>query len=59
VVIEDSIVGLNAARGAGMICIITPTASTANGDFVSRGATAVLDTLQEGGRQVRVALFKI
>eukprot|EP00242_Pyramimonas_sp_CCMP2087_P014561 CAMPEP_0198197836 /NCGR_PEP_ID=MMETSP1445-20131203/1401_1 /TAXON_ID=36898 /ORGANISM="Pyramimonas sp., Strain CCMP2087" /LENGTH=352 /DNA_ID=CAMNT_0043867237 /DNA_START=76 /DNA_END=1134 /DNA_ORIENTATION=- len=52
VVIEDSIVGLNAAKGAGMICIITPTTSTANGDFVSRGATAVLDTLQQGGRQV-------
>jgi len=54
VVIEDSIVGLNAAVGAGMRCIITPTPSTANGDFVAKGATAVLENLQEGGRQVEI-----
>ena len=30
VVIEDSLVGLRAAKAAGMKCIITPTASTAN-----------------------------
>ena len=33
VVIEDSLVGLRAAKAAGMKCIITPTASTANAVF--------------------------
>jgi len=54
VVIEDSIVGLNAANGAGMKCLITPTASTANGDFIGIGAAAVLENLKESGRQVTV-----
>jgi len=55
VVIEDSIVGLNAALAAGMKCIITPTPSTANGDFVEKGATAMLENLNPaGGKQVEV-----
>ncbi len=33
VVIEDSLVGLRAAKGAGMLCIITYTESTKNEDF--------------------------
>jgi beta-phosphoglucomutase-like phosphatase (HAD superfamily) len=33
VVIEDSLVGLRAAKGAGMRCIITYTESTKNEDF--------------------------
>lgn len=52
VVIEDSIVGLNAAVGAKMHCIITPTSSTANEDFISKGASAVLTNLKHNNRQV-------
>ena len=40
VVIEDSMVGLRAAKGAGMNCIITYTASTASADFYGEGADA-------------------
>ena len=36
VVIEDSLVGLRAAKAAGMKCIITPTASTANAVLLCR-----------------------
>ncbi|XP_073006477.1 haloacid dehalogenase-like hydrolase domain-containing protein At4g39970 [Typha latifolia] len=32
-VVEDSIIGLQAAKGAGMSCIVTYTSSTANQDF--------------------------
>jgi len=45
VVIEDSLVGLRAAKAAGMKCIITPTASTANADFHAEGADAVVEDL--------------
>ena len=41
VVIEDSIVGLRAARGAGMKCIITPCGSTMGQDFIGEGASFV------------------
>lgn len=41
VVIEDSIVGLRAARGAGMTCIITPCGSTMGQDFIGEGASFV------------------
>eukprot|EP00955_Chlamydomonas_euryale_P115067 366327-Chlamydomonas_euryale.AAC.9 len=34
IVIEDSMVGLRAARGASMQCIVTPTASTGSADFM-------------------------
>ncbi len=40
VVIEDSMVGLRAAKGAGMNCIITYTESTASADFYGEGADA-------------------
>ena len=40
VVIEDSMVGLRAAKGAGMNCIITYTANTASADFYGEGADA-------------------
>ena len=43
VVIEDSIVGLQAAKGAGMRCIITTTASTERQDFT--GADLVVPSL--------------
>mmetsp|Transcript_15918 Transcript_15918/g.39246 ORF Transcript_15918/g.39246 Transcript_15918/m.39246 type:complete len:370 (-) Transcript_15918:306-1415(-) len=45
VVIEDSIVGLKAAKGAGMNCIITYTSSTQDQDFKESGADAVLEDL--------------
>lgn len=38
-VIEDSVIGLEAASGAGMSCIITYTSSTANQDFSDAIAT--------------------
>ena len=41
VVIEDSIVGLKAAKGAGMRCIITYTESTENEDFYGYVRTVV------------------
>ena len=45
VVIEDSIVGLKAAKGAGMRCIITYTTSTENEDFYSLGCDAKVPEL--------------
>ena len=44
VVIEDSIVGLRAAEGAGMPCIITPCGSTLGQDFKGEGAKFVCAT---------------
>ncbi|GAX77277.1 hypothetical protein CEUSTIGMA_g4723.t1 [Chlamydomonas eustigma] len=52
VVIEDSMVGLRAAVGAGMKCIITPTASTSSADFIGEGATAVVSALAGPGFKV-------
>ena len=45
-------VGLRAAVGAGMRCIITPTTSTASADFMGEGATAVVPTMKGEGYQV-------
>lgn len=42
-VVEDSVIGLQAATGAGMPCIITYTSSTANQDF--KGAIAMYPDL--------------
>ena len=42
VVIEDSIVGLKAAKAAGMRCCITYTPSTKGEDFYAHGADAKL-----------------
>lgn len=42
-VVEDSVIGLQAALGAGMRCIITFTSSTAEQEFT--GASAVLESL--------------
>mmetsp|Transcript_38710 Transcript_38710/g.74328 ORF Transcript_38710/g.74328 Transcript_38710/m.74328 type:complete len:331 (-) Transcript_38710:158-1150(-) len=47
VVIEDSIVGLKAAKGAGMNCIITYTSSTKDQDFFGEGADAVREDLSD------------
>ena len=49
VVIEDSIVGLRAAKGAGMRCIVTYTASTENEDFYSLGCDAKVPELGSAG----------
>ncbi|KAJ1454202.1 HAD-like domain-containing protein [Pelagophyceae sp. CCMP2097] len=46
VVIEDSLVGLRAAKAAGMRCIITYTPSTATEDFYGEGADAVVSDLR-------------
>src|SRR5687768_11358612 len=46
IVIEDSLIGLQAALGAGMRCAITTTPSTASQDFV--GAAAVYPELGDG-----------
>jgi len=43
VVVEDSLVGLRAAKGAGMKCIITYTESTKDCDFYAEGADAVVE----------------
>jgi HAD superfamily hydrolase (TIGR01509 family) len=45
VVIEDSKVGLRAAKAAGMKCIITYTSSTTNEDFYGEGAEAKVPDL--------------
>ena len=49
VVIEDSIVGLKAAKGAGMRCIITYTTSTEKEDFYSFGCDAKVPELGSKG----------
>jgi HAD superfamily hydrolase (TIGR01509 family) len=50
VVIEDSIVGLKAAVGAGMPCVITPCGSTMGQDFIGQGAKFVCNTtVKESG----------
>lgn len=45
IVVEDSIVGLKAAKAAGMRCVITYTSSTEKEDFRSYGADDVLASL--------------
>jgi HAD superfamily hydrolase (TIGR01509 family) len=49
VVIEDSLVGLRAAKAAGMKCIITYTSSTASADFYGEGADAKVPDLASAG----------
>ena len=43
VVVEDSLVGLRAALGANMPCLITPCPSSDVPDFIAEGAKAVMD----------------
>jgi HAD superfamily hydrolase (TIGR01509 family) len=52
VVVEDSAVGLRAAKAAGMRCLITYTASTTKEDFYGMGADAKVPDLVNGGNQV-------
>lgn len=49
VVVEDSMVGLRAAKGAGMKCLITYTSSTASEDFYAEGADAKVPELASAG----------
>lgn len=49
VVVEDSMVGLRAAKGAGMICLITYTKSTEGEDFYGEGADAKVPELARAG----------
>ena len=48
IVVEDSIVGLRAAKAAGMRCVITYTEETAGNDFYAEGADAALLDLSSG-----------
>lgn len=65
-VIEDSLVGLRAAKAAGMKCLVTYTHSTASVDFYSEGADAAiydlggvtLDDLLPGSRVLPVELLE-
>ena len=45
VVIEDSIVGLRAAVGAAMPCLVTPCGSNQDADFIGEGASVVVPDL--------------
>ena len=61
VVIEDSLVGLRAAMGADMPCVITPCPSSDVPDFKAHGAKAVMDVnvgLGDGPNEV-VTLAKL
>ncbi|GMH79456.1 hypothetical protein TrLO_g4046 [Triparma laevis f. longispina] len=49
VVVEDSLIGLKAAKAAGCSCIITYTDSTVNEDFYGSGASAVVEDLSQFG----------
>ena len=46
VVIEDSLVGLKAAKGANMKCLITYTEGTKDADFYGNGADAAVPSLK-------------
>jgi HAD superfamily hydrolase (TIGR01509 family) len=48
VVVEDSLVGLRAAKAAGMKCVITYTPQTADQDFYGEGADATLPDMGKG-----------
>ena len=61
VVIEDSLVGLRAAMGADMPCVITPCPSSDVPDFKAHGAKAVMDVnvgLGDGSNEI-VTLAKL
>ena len=49
VVVEDSMVGLRAAKSAGMKCVITYTPQTEQEDFYGEGADAKLLDFGKGG----------
>ena len=49
VVVEDSLVGLRAAKGAGMRCLNTYTSSTESEDFYGEGADAKVPELGAKG----------
>lgn len=49
IVVEDSMVGLRAAKGAQMKCLITYTSSTASADFYGEGADATVPELASAG----------
>mmetsp|Transcript_50556 Transcript_50556/g.54665 ORF Transcript_50556/g.54665 Transcript_50556/m.54665 type:complete len:184 (+) Transcript_50556:1020-1571(+) len=57
VVIEDSAVGLRAAKSANMLCIITYTDSTAAEDFYELGADAKVPNLRSSGQVTLDSIF--
>ena len=61
VVIEDSLVGLRAALGADMPCVITPCPSSDVPDFKAEGAKAVMDDRRGlgDGDEIVVTLEKL
>lgn len=61
VVIEDSIVGLTAAKQANMKCIITTTSSnsTSEEEFYQQGAAKVTDSLGEEEDESKLTLGMI
>jgi len=59
VVVEDSAVGLRAAKAAGMRCLITYTDSTTNEDFYGMGADAKVPDLGNNGGRSPVTLASI
>ena len=46
-VVEDTRIGLLAAKAAGMICVVTPSPYTQGEDFT--GADLVVEDLEAGG----------
>ena len=58
IVVEDSVVGLKAAKAAGMRCIITYTSSTEKEDFKSLGADEVLGDLSSMTLEKLATYFK-
>ena len=57
VVIEDSMVGLRAAKSASMKCVITYTDQTSYEDFYSEGADAKVPDLSAGGGITLSSIF--
>lgn len=53
VVVEDSKIGLAAAKAAGMACLVTKSSYTGGEDF--SGADAVFDSLEAGGVTLALA----
>ena len=49
VVVEDSTIGLRAAKAAGMTCVVTKSSYTGNEDFV--GSDAVFDCIGDAGSE--------
>ncbi len=47
--VEDSFIGVKAAKAAGMTCVVTKSSYTGGEDFGAAGADAVFDCIGEAG----------